>query len=93
LKGIFFSFGQIMKKIIMVNVGFGETSGWNNIINSMTTIFVSQQMRWFNVKAMVFYLETKVHTLLSIPFGNGVCWPYVDSLWKIKSLGTSLPYN
>jgi hypothetical protein len=27
LKGNFFSFGQIMKKIIMVNVGFGETSG------------------------------------------------------------------
>jgi len=49
-KMIFFSFGKIMKKIIMVNVGFGETLGWNNIINSMTTIFVSQQMKWFNVK-------------------------------------------
>jgi hypothetical protein len=27
LKDDFFSFGKIMKKIIMVNVGFGETLG------------------------------------------------------------------
>jgi hypothetical protein len=98
LKDDFFSFGKIMKKIIMVNVGFGETLGWNNIINSMITIFVSQQMKWFNVKGNG-VLPWKPRF---IPCQHHMVMVYVDHMlihyeksspWKLHCLTTKDSYK
>jgi hypothetical protein len=37
-----------MKKIIIIKSGFCKTFGINNILNTIITSFVSNQMRWLD---------------------------------------------
>jgi hypothetical protein len=39
-----------MKKKIIVKVGFCKTFGINNVLNTIITSFVSNQMRWLDVE-------------------------------------------
>jgi hypothetical protein len=46
-----------VKKIIIVKVGSYKTFGINNVLNTIITSFVSNQMRWLDEESNGFCLE------------------------------------
>ncbi len=79
---LFFSFGQIMKKIIMVNVGIHETFGRNTIEIQWPSQLFYSNCGGLIVKAMMSYNEIKVQISLAMPYGQwcmlNICSLYIN---------------